>query len=91
MKASSGPFEIDTYGHGHGHNVFENDRNIWVAHYPDSTGASEANALLFTRARDMLRLLREVAPMLGHYHGPLGGCTACDIDALLEDLREVEA
>ena len=52
---------------------------------------AQANAILFTRSREMLALLRELAPTLGHYHGALGGCTACQVDALLEDLKEVEA
>jgi len=52
---------------------------------------AQANALLFARAREMLALLRELAPTLGHYHGALGGCTACQVEALLEDLKEVEA
>jgi len=88
MKASEGPFEI---GNVEGRcKVWGGDGDI-VASFPwVAEGDSEANALLFTRSRYMLALLRELAPTLGHYHGPLGGCAACQVEALLEDLKEVE-
>jgi len=52
---------------------------------------AQANALLFARAREMLALLREIAAQVKHEHDQNGGCPACGIDALLENLKEVEA
>ena len=39
---------------------------------------------------DERALLREIAAQVKHEHDQNGGCSACDIDALLEDLKEVE-
>lgn len=88
MKASEGPFEI---GNVEGRcKVWGGDGDIVASFRWVVNGDAEANAMLFSRSREMLALLREIGPTLGHYHGPLGGCTACQVDALLEDLEEVE-
>ena len=56
-----------------------------IPHDPFQDELQEANARLIAAAPDLydiaLRMKAEGA--IGHYHGPLGGCLACDLEAAI--------